>query len=258
MRQSQFRLKARLFGAIQYAVRWATQHHDMRKKNPSDVIDDFRALVSSSLATWTEMCVQISGNALRKNASVDAFLNAAIGWESFLSDWHIAAINRDSSNFAADLQHRVEESVTSRWPGLSGRIALAIPKHPSLDLVRELLDPQGGNISLGAKDKWRARADRELCDPYRARVLAITDRDHRLIRSVVAVRDCIAHRSQRASDAMNDALSDLAAGDVALRRSVARVQPSGVGAYLFAATPGGRRVEIYHQRLHEIAETFRV
>jgi hypothetical protein len=230
----------------------------MRKKNPNDVIDDFRALVSSSLATWTEMCAQISGNDLRKNASVDAFLNAAIGWESFLSDWHIAAINRDSSNFAADLQRRVGESVTSRWPGLGGRIALSIPKHPSLDLVREILDPEGGNLSFGARDKWRDRANRELCDPYRARVLAVTDRDHRLIRSVVAIRDCIAHRSQKASDGMNEALSNLSVADGALRRTQARVQPSGVGAYLFAATPGGRRVERYHLRLHSIAETLRV
>jgi len=35
---------------------------------------------------------------------VDGFLNAAIGWESFRSDWHIAAINRDSGPFVGDLQ----------------------------------------------------------------------------------------------------------------------------------------------------------
>ncbi len=79
----------------------------MRKQNPNDVVEDFQVLIAASLSTWTQMCAQISGNELRKNASVDALLNAAIGWESFLSDWHIAAINRDSGPFVVDLQARV-------------------------------------------------------------------------------------------------------------------------------------------------------
>lgn len=230
----------------------------MRKKNPNDVIDDFKDLAASSLSTWTQMCEQITGNELKKNASVDAFLNVAIGWESFLSDWHIAAINRDSSAFVADLEARAEASLIGRgWTGLRGRVTLSIPKHPSLDLVRDLIDPDGGNISFGDKDKWCARAERELSDPYRSNVLALPDRDHRLIRAVVAVRDCIAHRSQKASDAMNAALGNLAHADNSLRRSQARVQPSGIGAYLFAQAGDSRRVERYHQRLGGIAEVLR-
>jgi hypothetical protein len=205
------------------------------------------------------MCGQISGNELKKNASADAFLSVALGWESFVSDWHIAAINRGSAAFAADLQARVEASLSGRgWSGLNGRVNLSIPKHPSLELVRELIDPESGNISFGDKEKWRDRARRELCDPYKAAILALNDRDHRLIRAVVAVRDCIAHRSKKASDAMNGALALLASADSALRRSHARVQPSGIGAYLYAQAGGSRRVELYHQRLGEIAEKLRV
>ncbi len=230
----------------------------MRKQNPNDVVEDFQVLIAASLSTWTQMCAQISGNELRKNASVDALLNAAIGWESFLSDWHIAAINRDSGPFVVDLQARVEQSVVGRWPGVRSRIALSIPAHPSLELVRELIDPDGGNISFGNRDKWIDRVQKQLNDPYCARVLALPDRDHRLIAAVVAIRDCIAHRSKKASDAMNAALANLAHADRALRREQARVQPSGIGAYLYAQTTGGRRVERYHQRLSDIAESLRV
>src|SRR4051794_35578274 len=107
----------------------------MRKKNPNDVIDDFKDFAATSVSTWAQMCGQISGNELKKNASVDAFLTVAIGWESFLSDWHIAAINRDSSAFAADLQVRVDASLSGRgWSGLKGRVNLSVPKHPSLEL----------------------------------------------------------------------------------------------------------------------------
>ncbi len=137
----------------------------MRKQNPNDVVEDFQVLIAASLSTWTQMCAQISGNELRKNASVDALLNAAIRWESFLSDWHIAAINRDSGPFVVDLQARVEQSVVGRWPGVRSRIALSIPAHPSLELVRELIDPDGGNISFGNRDKWIDRVQKQLNDP---------------------------------------------------------------------------------------------
>jgi hypothetical protein len=230
----------------------------MRKKNPNDVIDDFKRLAGASLATWTQMCGQITGNDLRKNASVDAFLNVAIGWESFLSDWHIAAINRDSSAFVSDLQQRVEQSVTGRWPGLKGKLNLSIPKHPSLDLITEVLDPEGGNLSFAGKAKWRERAQRELCDPYRTAVLSLGDSDYKLVTASVAIRDCLAHRSQKASNVMNEALGRLATRDAALRRGQQRVQPSGIGAYLYAQTGSGRRVELYHQRLDAVAEALRV
>jgi hypothetical protein len=185
-------------------------------------------------------------------------LNAAIGWESFLSDWHIAAINRDSSAFVTELSKRVEQSLKDRWPGLAGRVALTIPKHPSLELVNDLIDPTGSNISFGDKDKWLARVNCELVDLYRAAVVALPDRDHLLIRAVVSIRDCIAHRSLRASNAMNDALANLQAADSHLRRAQARVTPSGIGAYLFAQAGGIRRVERYHGRLQGIAESLRV
>lgn len=230
----------------------------MRKRNPNDVIDDFQDLLATSLANWRLMCAQVSGNDLRKNASVDTFLNAAIGWESFLSDWHIAAINRDSTNFVASLTARVEQSVTGSWPGLKGRLSVSIPKHPSLDLIREIVDPEGGNLSFGKKGRWTERAKSDLADPYKTNVLAVPATDQQLILAVVTIRDCISHRSQKSSDAMNDALAQLKRADAELRRGTVRVTPSGIGAYLHAVAAGTRRVERYHHRLDHIAESLRV
>ena len=200
---------------------------------------------------------RLTGTIWKEDASVDAFLNAAIGWESFLSDWHIAAINRDSSAFVSDLQGRVEDSVTGRWSGLAGRIALSIPK--SQPRSRSPTPRSKAGISLsGSVRSRREREGKELCDPYRGRVLALPQADHDLIGAVVGIRDCIAHRSQKASDTMNAALSSLRPADAALRRTAARVAPSGIGAYLYASTSGGRRVELYHARLEVIAEKLRV
>jgi hypothetical protein len=50
----------------------------------------------------------------KPNGSVDALLNVAIGWESFLSEWHMAATNRKSTAFVADLQNRVEASLVGQ------------------------------------------------------------------------------------------------------------------------------------------------
>lgn len=230
----------------------------MRKKNPNDVVDDFQTLLSDSLAHWGATCSQVTRNDLRRNASASAFLNAAIGLETFRSDWHIAAVNRDSAAFVANLQSRIEQSVQGRWPGVGGRVTLSLPDHPSLELLHDLLDPEGGNLAFGDRDKWRDRAQRELGNPYRAAVLSLSDRDHQLVATVVAIRDCISHRSRKSSDSMNSALADLAHADRALRRDQSRVRPSGIGAYLFANASGTRRVERYHARLTEIAEAMRV
>ncbi len=182
----------------------------VRKQNPSDVVDAFVSTLSESLATWTGLrrAVGESGP-LAKQASVDAFLRAAVAFETLRSDWHVAAINRDSSAFKVDLASRVEQSVRGRWPSLVGRVRIDLPAHPSLSVVRQLLDPLGRNVSLSDAATWKDRAFRELANPYRDRVLALPREDDLLVNGVIAIRDLLVHRSQAASDAMNAALAAL-------------------------------------------------
>jgi hypothetical protein len=136
------------------------------KKDPNDVVDDFRELANDSLHTWQQMCNQLGDAGLKKNASVDAFLNVVIGWESFLSDWHIAAINRDSSALTEDLEQWIKGRLAEK-PALALLLSLSIPKHPDLALVRELLDPTGRNVALwprsgssGRTSSWSIRTGR--------------------------------------------------------------------------------------------------
>jgi hypothetical protein len=143
-------------------------------------------------------------------------------------------------------------------PALAPLLSLSIPKHPDLALVRELLDPTGRNIALWPKAKWIERASKQLVNPYRVKVTAVPDRDHKLIDAAVQIRNCVAHRSRAAAVAMNDALVKLSGGDAVLRRGARRVGPAGIGHYLFALASGERRVQTYHLRLGEIAETLRV
>jgi hypothetical protein len=234
----------------------------VRKKNPNDVIDDYVELASDSLSTWKDVCAALSSAPLKKRVSADAFLNVAIGWESFVSDWHLAAINRDSSAFAAHLETRAKNRLRGEFPGLvtEGLVRVDLPKHPSLDLVKTLVDPDGANVAMGDRSKWRTRVEAELCDPYKVKVLSLGAGDHKLIGAVVGIRNCLAHRSTRATDTMNDRLSALASRDRDLRPpGDRRVLPSSVGHYLNARVSTWQaRVEVYHQRLAEIAEQLRV
>jgi hypothetical protein len=114
---------------------------------------------------------------------------------------------------------------------------VSIPKHPSLDLIREIIDPEGGNLSFGKKGRWTERAKLDLADPYKAKVLAVPATDQQLILAVVTIRDCISHRSQKVQRRNERGTRAAEANDAELRRGTVRVTPSGIGAYLHAVAP---------------------
>lgn len=232
----------------------------MRKQNPNDVIDAFHHELNESIDTWNRLRQEVgTAGDLAKRVSVDAFQRAAVAFEGFRSDWHIASINRDSTQFKSVLTQKVEQSVASRWRGLQGRVSVDLPKHPSLELVRELLDPDGQNVSLGSYAIWKDKAEEQLCTQFSTPLVGLPVQDRAVVDAVIAVRNLLSHRSQRASKGMNEALRALHGHqDGALRRGPNRPEPSGIGNYLNADRDGQRRVEIFHHRLQDISERLRV
>src|SRR4051794_15891848 len=81
----------------------------MRKASPNTVIDRFLASTSSALSDWQTVDTALEGESvgLRRRVASDAFLALAVSWESFLSQWLIAAVNKDSSNAVIYLTRRV-------------------------------------------------------------------------------------------------------------------------------------------------------
>jgi hypothetical protein len=45
----------------------------------------------------------------RKTVAEDIFLRFAVGWENFISDWFIGAINHDASRFKRTLERKMGE-----------------------------------------------------------------------------------------------------------------------------------------------------
>jgi hypothetical protein len=233
----------------------------MKKRDPNKVIDEFQATLGESAITWGEIGHRIGWEAdLAKALSVDAFLRAAVAWETFRSDWHVAAINNDSSAFRKELLRRYQASMDDKWHGMSKWVSVDLPKHPSLDVVSSLIDARGFNVTFESSEKWVSRCATELVSPWREKAMSLGLPDHRLVDSITALRDCIAHRSRGSIERLDLALKKLSlVPDKPLRRGTNRVQPSGIGAYLFAiAGPAGaRRVQVFHARLDGIAESLR-
>jgi hypothetical protein len=225
----------------------------VRKQDPNDIIHEFRYRVASHLDTWQRLsAVGLSGD-LRRAIAVDAFFRMAAAFEAFRSDWHVASLNRDSSTLKRHLGKELATAIKrSGWPGLTNHVTINLPRHPRLEVVREIVDPLGAHLNFG--DRWVQRCSQELIASYAGKVAALPAADHSFVRLVISLRNCIAHGSVRASREFNDALAAVDPGvDADLMRGRRLVHPSGIGSYLNAQRAAGRRVELYARRLDGLA-----
>lgn len=208
-----------------------------RKVDPNDIIEDFRADLERVRLILSDLIDLIDKDRLLKEIALDTFLRAAVSFETFRSDWHIAAINRDPTVFEKTLSKSLRGTVAGGrdYRGAADFIELAIGKNPSIAVIRAIVDPLGRNVAFGNTDEWVKRAKRELAPRYVARVKALTDQDMTIVTAVIATRNCIAHRSSGSVREMNAALQRLPAG---LRRPINDVSVKGIGAYLWASPPG--------------------
>jgi hypothetical protein len=229
----------------------------VRKQNPNDVVTAFRSEVLSIQNEWGAIRTAIGTTAgpLAKRATTDAFTRVAVTFEAFRSDWHIAAINRDSGAFQAALTADAVALVKAgSYPTLASRVQVDLPLHPPLDLIRELLAARGDHLSIRNYDHWKTRAKSQLTDPWKAQLLGMHNADRAVLNAVIAIRNVLAHNSTRASDFMHSTLGRFQAPDRPLARGARKISPSGVPAYLNAVTSGGQtRFERYVSRLDDVA-----
>ena len=230
-----------------------------RKLDPDDEIDHFLATAEASLVLWgrTQRALKSSDLELRKVVSLDAFVRVAVEWEVFRSRWHIAAINRDSSAYRADVESRFRASIKSgRFGELEPSVQLVLAAQLSVPTIQRLIDPLGRNISFG--DKWTDRARAELATQYAAKVRLLPPADFRLVAACEKIRNAIVHRSMGSVNEMNIALVVLdPAVDADLVRT-SKVSATGVAAYLHAQPQSERRVEVWHHRLSDVAGKLRI
>ena len=161
------------------------------------------------------------------------------------------------ATLTAALTLRVKTSVADRYGQTVANLTyLEVPAHPTLEEVRGILDPLERHISFGRN--WEQRAADDLDPLFASKVRSLPLDVHKLIDAVAALRNLIAHGSPSATRQADIALVTLDPGvDGQLRTSRSVTGPS-VAHYLHTQVGGIRRVETYHRRLSEIAQSLRV
>jgi hypothetical protein len=231
----------------------------MRKLNP----DDFRRLFVSEAGElmdhFTRVSSSLTGSPHEKKDTTQlastTFLALYVTFERFLSGLFLAYINRDSSSFSPDLANRVLSSVVDRYgQAVVSHTTFTIPNHLSYAELLDLIDPHGWNLTFNDATQIMQRAQSWLAPVHRTRVLSLTNDDCALIDTARSIRDYIAHQSPASRAKMNQMLLTVSAhgGNPHLAR--AQYEVLSVGAYLKALPVNITRLEIYVDRLTEIAQ----
>ncbi len=199
---------------------------------------------------------------LAQRASLDAFTRLAVAFERFRSDWHIAAINTDASEFNdAQVRRITSQFEKPKLRPLLAYVSISVKTaHPTLEQIASLVDVTDGNLSINSADAWGDLAKKHLAEPWRGLVRSIksSTQQRLFFDTVVAVRNVAAHQSGQATQRLNDLLTQLGSSqNKALGRSERGVKASNVAKYLNVQAEGKRRVEIYHDRLRSLAESLR-
>lgn len=244
----------------------------VNKPNLSLVIDRFQAEQQRQRDLYNSLRAVATNDAMREQ-SCNLVMVTARDWERFLSDWHIAAVARDSTTFSNTLTDHLSKAVTKYGnerdtPQLSVfSPTVHVPAHPTLSDIASALDGQGRNLPLSTKKARKKFADAYLAAPYASKHEELADEETRLQLDVLlSVRNVIAHRSRSSLEVLNAKVTEASKSahpDVGnLGRDKNRVSPSGVGSYLDSAVyspkwEGVSRALLLSLTITELAERLR-
>ena len=234
----------------------------MRKVRPQDVRDGFNAFATERLEHFERVEASLGGTAHEKrdlSILAETTLHSCyVAFECFLSDLLLAYINRDFSQYQANLATRIRSSVEAKF-GIwaEGRISFNEIKHIPIRQLEAMLDPDSYNLTFKDVAALKQRFHDWVADPHKISVIALNDADTRLIDCTHAIRNFIAHKSKNAKDIMNAQLADVATGAACPNRDLPRGarEITDIGSYLKTQVGGARRIKTYVQRLQSIASS---
>lgn len=154
---------------------------------------------------------------------------AAATWESFLSDLIIAYINRDPSQFAIHLERALKEDMSDKQKEIQGRYApFSAPTNVDRTTIAALIDSDGNNITFSNAAALKKGAKRWVSAANLAGINALTDQQMAIINLWIALRNHIAHDSERSRDALKDAVSRGELHGTGLHRAQNAIHTPGV------------------------------
>jgi hypothetical protein len=221
--------------------------------------DHFRGVLADGEATWLSFSNLPA--ARQKPLAEDVFLRIVVGWEFFLSEWFVGAINRDGTKFVRDLERKLEAWLAASVNGspyAQHRAYFPAPRtgldrHPSPSQIRGLLDPLDRNVTFHDFEAFERRVQRQLARDYAGRVASVRRAGgHEIIDGAGAIRNVLAHRSRVSVMDMNAQVRAFSTFPELLKPKVSR---DGIGAYLRAQIQGGdTRLGMFAREFGRIAD----
>lgn len=234
----------------------------MRKVRPQDVKQAFADFVAERLAYFQRVETSLLGTQHEKRdisiLSETALHAVYVAFECFLSDLFLAYMNRDFSQYQLTLRTKIANSNREKFgQWAESRISFSTVAHIKIEQIESILDPDNFNLTFKSVDVLKQRANDWLAVPLRNGITAITAPDTRLIDSVHAIRNFIAHQSPNAKSRMNSALATIVQGNTCPNIHLGRGAHDihDIGAFLKSSLAGQRRVQRYAARLATIAAT---
>jgi hypothetical protein len=227
-----------------------------RTKDLGKLRDEFLDLLDDGEEAWAEA----TSTERRKTVAEDIFLRMVVGWEGFISEWFIGAVNHDATRFKAKMEQRLEQwqqdaiagSDHARFASAFKAPIVAVGKNPTVATVRHLLDPGEGNIEFRSLEELLRRSADLLVRRFVERVGRVQGAGgDEIIDAALAIRNVLAHRSLKAVRVMNARVAAFPTYPMLRKQSMSK---DGIGTYLSARTGGGdARLLIFKIEFERIA-----
>lgn len=215
----------------------------VRKINPVDLRNDFGAGIDELLAFYDRLKI----GQLKKDESLLAesvILSTAVLWEGFVNDLIIAYINRDSARFNTHMDDALKGSLTAKQKAILDSFgSMSYPAHLKKDEIGSILDDKGNNVTFSHFSDLEDRTQSWVVPALHARISGRSNLEKTTVNVMIAVRNHIAHRSQRSYDAMNAGLNEGVLHPSGLRRGANAV--SNVGSYFKSVPVGHQRSRVH-------------
>lgn len=229
----------------------------MRKMNPEGVRKNFDKSLNDVHDFYKTVKVALSTDKDETLLVQNTILTAATLWESFVNDMFVAYINHDSTQFQTHLKNAFKASRTPKQDVIAKNfVKLSFPKHLSVDIITDLIDQKGENITFFDYDTLKKGAAKYLVAGHRTGIDGLSSAQKATLTLWITLRNEIAHNSERSFKAMNDAMNAGGLHNTGLRRGVNNVKH--VGSYLKSKpTPNSKpRIELILDQMKAIAALF--
>lgn len=213
----------------------------MKKISPTGVRDEYRRQLKALVDFHAAGLIALPNKADQSTLTEHSLLAAAVAWEGFVSEMFIAYINRNATRFKQHLTDSLREHLKDS--GTPKRVyekygALTFPAHLRKADVQNLANSLGNNVTFSNFKLLEERANTWLVVAHVAKFTNLSVPQKAVVDAVIALRNHIAHRSDRSHEAMNSVLAVGALHVTGIRRQGNDFH--NVGAWL-KATPVGKR-----------------